>query len=89
MEKDIVQILSEAVAPLIKAMVDYPDDIKVNIQKSEFKTVFLYVTGRKIDVGKLIGRDGRHAAAIRILVSSIGSKHKFRIIVEIDSDDDH
>ena len=84
---DIVEVLRDAVEPLIKAMVDYPEKIKVNIQKSEFKTIFIYIVGRKIDVGKLIGRDGRHATAIRVLVSSIGSKHKYRIIVEIDSDE--
>jgi len=87
--EDIVEVLRDAVEPLIKAMVDHPDEITVNIQKSEFKTIFIYIVGRKIDVGKLIGRDGRHAAAIRILVSSIGSKHKYRIIVEIDSDGNH
>ncbi len=82
---DIVEVLRDAVEPLIKAMVDHPEKIKVNIQKSEHKTIFIYIVGKTVDVGKLIGRDGRHAAAIRILVSSIGSKHKYRIIVEIDS----
>lgn len=85
---DIVKILKEAFEPLICHMVDFPEDVNINIQKSEYNTVFVYITARKVDVGKIIGREGRHAGPIRILVSSIGSKFKFRTIVEINPNED-
>lgn len=83
MDADIKEVLTDALRPLIAAMVDYPEEVEIKIQKSEYQTVFVYITARKGDVGKVIGREGRHANAIRILVSAIGSKHKYRVIVEI------
>ena len=80
---DIKDVLINALRPLIEAMVDCPEEVKINVQKSEYQTVFVYITAKKGDVGKIIGREGRHAGAVRILVSAIGSKHKFRTIVEI------
>ena len=84
MEVDIVEVLTSALRPLVEAMVDFPEDVKITIQKSEYNTVFVYITARKGDVGKVIGREGRHASAVRVLVSAIGSKFKFRTIVEIN-----
>jgi predicted RNA-binding protein YlqC (UPF0109 family) len=87
-EIDIQKVLTDALRPLVEAMVDHPEEVKIKIEKSQYNTVFVYMTARRGDVGKVIGREGRHASAIRVLVSAIGSKFKFRTIVEINPEDD-
>ena len=87
MENDIVEILTAAIKPLIEAMVNCPEKVKIQIQKSEYNTVFVYITADKPDVGKIIGKQGRHADSIRLLTSAVSAKHKYKAIVEINPSD--
>jgi len=84
---DLADIVKASIEPIIRAMVDEPDRIKIRIQKSDMNTVFIYITTKKSDVGKIIGKQGRHAAALRVLTSAIGSKHNSRAIVEINAEE--
>ena len=66
----------------IKELVDMPELASVRINQGERTTVFLIRTAR-LDVGKIIGRQGRIADAIRLLLNSIAMKYGIRCIMEI------
>ncbi|MCL4558144.1 MAG: KH domain-containing protein [Deltaproteobacteria bacterium] len=68
--------MKELLERIAKAMVDSPDDVKVNEIEGEH-TVVLELSVAKSDVGKIVGREGSHARAIRtILLAASGKKGK-------------
>jgi uncharacterized protein len=73
-----VRLLIEQVA---KMLVDAPDQVSVN-QIDEDTTV-LELTVAPGDVGKVIGRQGRVARALRSLVSAAGIRAHKRFVLEI------
>ena len=88
MEKSIEDEIVAAFLPLLKAIVDAPEAVEIKVHKSEFTTLFVYIKAPKSEIGKIIGREGRHASAFRVLLSALGSKYKYRTIVEINSPED-
>lgn len=68
---------------VVKAIVDYPDDVKINRIVDE-KGVFLTLEVHPDDMGKIIGRRGRTAEAIRTLLSVVGMKHQARVAFKIN-----
>jgi len=82
----------ELVEEIVKALVDLPDEVRcTEIQGTNSCVIELRVA--KSDVGKVIGKKGVHADAIRRLVHAIGGKNRCRYVLEIledrDSDSDH
>jgi uncharacterized protein len=74
--------MMELVEYLAKALVDKPD--QVNIQQTEGEAVtILEIRVAPEDAGKVIGKDGRIANAIRTIVKAAGAKNKKRVTVEI------
>ena len=75
------------VSRLFKALVDEPEAVILEVITSEVGTVFhVYVS--KQDLGKIIGKQGRTAQAIRLLLASASTKYKQRFelsIEELDS----
>lgn len=67
---------------IAKALVDYPEDVKVAEVEGEQTTV-LELRVRSDDLGKVIGRQGRTARAIRTLLSAAGMKVHKRFVLEI------
>jgi predicted RNA-binding protein YlqC (UPF0109 family) len=74
-----VKILLEQVT---KVLVDAPDQVSVNQVEEDGETV-LELTVAESDVGKVIGRSGRTARALRALLSAAGSKAHKRYTLEI------
>jgi len=74
-----VKILIEHVT---KVLVDAPDQVSVNQVEEDGETV-LELTVAESDVGKVIGRSGRTARALRTLLSAAGSKAHKRYMLEI------
>jgi predicted RNA-binding protein YlqC (UPF0109 family) len=66
----------------IKELVDCPELVGVKIHQGDRTTVFLVRTATK-DVGKIIGKQGRIAAALRVILNSISVKYGFRCVMEI------
>lgn len=67
---------------VIVPLVDFPDQVTIqSVQSNE--TLVLKVQVANADVGKVIGKDGRIANAIRTLVRSAASREGVRISVEI------
>jgi uncharacterized protein len=74
--------LSELLAYLARHLVDDPDAVRVEEEDRDDAVVLrLYVA--KDDVGKVIGRQGRIARALRAIVRAGGARQRRRLILEI------
>ncbi|MBU4445048.1 MAG: KH domain-containing protein [Candidatus Marinimicrobia bacterium] len=68
---------------IVKKLVDNPEDVKVTQIDSE-KTVILELQVKEGDLGKVIGKKGRTAKALRILLTAAAAKQgQKRAILEI------
>ena len=74
--------LKELVTYLAKNLVDHPDAVEVGDFEEEDAIVFELRVARE-DLGKVIGRQGRTARAMRTVLSAAASKLKRRAILEI------
>lgn len=72
----------ELVEEIVKALVDHPEEVRCEqVDGTHSSVLELHVAPS--DVGKVIGKKGVHADAIRRLVHAIGGKHKKRYVLEI------
>ena len=67
---------------IAKALVDDPDSVVVN-EREEKKTTILEVHVADSDMGKVIGKQGRIAKAIRSVVKAAAAKEDKKVIVDI------
>ena len=74
--------LRAVVETVVRALVDKPDSVRVNETERRGMTV-LELTTAPNDMGKIIGRQGRTAAALRILVALTAEKHGKRAQLDI------
>lgn len=74
--------MKELVKYIAQALVDYPDQVSVNEIEGNQTTV-LELKVAKEDLGKIIGKQGRTARAIRTLLSAASAKIKKRTVLEI------
>jgi uncharacterized protein len=77
--EDVLKELLEAIA---KVFVDYPEEVQVRSIEGQEVTV-LEVQVRQEDLGKVIGRQGRMAKALRTILGAAGMKLDKRVVVEI------
>jgi uncharacterized protein len=68
---------------LVKALVDHPDAVKINRTVDEMG-VLLTLDVHADDMGKIIGRSGNTAKAIRTLLRVVGMKHDARVNLKIN-----
>ena len=68
---------------VVKSLVDNPDAVKVT-RKVDEMGVLLSVKTDKEDVGKLIGRQGNTAKALRTLLRVVGIKNRARVNLKIE-----
>lgn len=74
--------MKDLLEEIAKALVDHPDDVQVTEIEGEQTTV-LELRVRNEDLGKVIGRQGRTARAIRTLLAAAGMKVHKRFVLEI------
>ena len=74
--------MKELVEVIAKSLVDYPDEVQVT-ETEDDKSVVLELRVAQSDMGKVIGKQGRIAKAIRTVVKSAASKDDKKVIVEI------
>ena len=75
MEKELVEFIA-------KALVDDPDGVAVNMIEGE-KSTILELKVSDGDIGKVIGKQGRIAKAVRIILSAAATKTGKRVVLEI------
>jgi predicted RNA-binding protein YlqC (UPF0109 family) len=78
MEKD-----QEFLEYVVKSLVDNPDNVKVNRQVDEMG-VLMTLDIDPADMGKVIGRSGNTAKAIRTLLRVVGMKNNARVNLKIN-----
>ncbi|GGA92260.1 KH domain-containing protein [Ornithinibacillus halotolerans] len=71
-------LIESIVAPLV----DYPEDVTVTEREEETKIVY-HLTVNQSDVGKVIGKNGRIAKAIRTVVYAAKTDSKKRVYLDI------
>ena len=74
--------MKELVEVIAKALVENPDEVVVT-EKEEGKNITVELHVAPSDMGKVIGRQGRIAKAIRSVVKAASSKDNKRVDVEI------
>lgn len=74
--------MKELVEVIAKALVDCPDGVVVTETENE-KAIVLELRVAQSDMGKVIGKQGRIAKAIRSVVKAAASKEEKKVIVEI------
>ena len=75
--------MRELVELIAKALVDHPDEVVVT-QKQEGRNIRIQLHVAPSDMGKVIGKQGRIAKAIRSLVKAAASRDEIRVDVDID-----
>ena len=74
--------MKQLIQAIVESLVDRPDDIQIKEVIGEHAHV-LELTVAKEDLGKVIGKGGAHASAIRTLMAAASGKEKKRYILEI------
>ncbi|MCI8582878.1 MAG: KH domain-containing protein [Dorea sp.] len=74
--------MRELVEVIAKALVDNPDEVVVT-ERQEGRTTVVEVRVSEADMGKVIGKQGRIAKAIRSVVKAAAAKEDKKVIVDI------
>jgi len=74
-ERDLVEYI-------VKSLVDEPDAVEIKVIEGE-KSTILELKVAEADIGKVIGKNGRIARAIRTILSACASAQSKRVILEI------
>lgn len=74
--------MKELISYIAQSLVDNPDDVYVSEVEGNQTTV-LELKVAKEDLGKVIGKQGRTAQAMRTILSAVSSKEKKRTVLEI------
>jgi len=74
--------MKELIEYIAKALVDNPDEVKVTEVEGEVTSV-IELRVAKADLGKVIGKEGRTARAMRTLLTASSTKLKKRAVLEI------
>ncbi|MEJ2193353.1 MAG: KH domain-containing protein [Ignavibacteriaceae bacterium] len=75
--------MKEFIEYIAKHLVDNPDAVVVEERTSEENKVVLALRVQSDDVGKVIGKQGKTAQAMRTLLTAIAAKEGHRAILEI------
>ena len=75
----------EFIEYLVQAVVDKPDEVKIDQEEREGKTTFVVHVAQD-DLGKALGKHGRIANAMRVIVKASAMKEKKRVYLEVAGD---
>jgi predicted RNA-binding protein YlqC (UPF0109 family) len=76
--------MKEFVEFIAKQLVDNPDGVVVEEKLAEEKKIVLSLKVEANDIGKVIGKQGKTAQAIRTLLTAISAKEGKRAVLEIE-----
>ena len=75
--------MKELIETIARALVDEPESVVVT-EVSGSHTLILELKVAKADIGKVIGKKGRTANALRTIVSAVSAKKKIHTVLEIE-----
>ena len=74
--------MKETLETIIKSLTEFPEQVSINEIDGE-KSVVFEVKVAETDMGKVIGREGKIAAAIRTVMKALASKEQKRVSVDV------
>ena len=74
--------MKDLVQKMVEALVDNPEQVKVTVVEGQ-NTSVIEIEVAKDDIGKIIGKRGNTANAIRTLLNAISGKERKRVTLEI------
>jgi uncharacterized protein len=74
--------MKQLIETIVKPLVDFPEDVRVHVVEEEQRITY-QLSVNKTDMGKVIGKQGRVAKAIRTVVYAAGSSQQKKIFLEI------
>jgi predicted RNA-binding protein YlqC (UPF0109 family) len=77
--------MEQLIRVIARALVDHPEDVQIQV-KEEARGLVYELSVHSNDVGKVIGKQGRIAKALRTVVTSAAVKERKRVIVDIISE---
>jgi uncharacterized protein len=75
----------ETMTQLVKLMVDKPEDVSVEAV-SQPNGILLKLSVSSFDVGKIVGKEGRTARSLRVILSAMSKTAKQNITLDIAAD---
>ena len=73
--------MKETLETIIKSLVEFPEQVSITEASAE-KSVIFEVKVADTDMGKVIGREGKIAAAIRTVMKALADKEQKKVSVE-------
>jgi hypothetical protein len=77
--------MKDFVEYLVKKLVDRPNEVSITEVKGE-KTIVLELRVGEGELGKVIGKGGRIAQAIRVLLGAVSARSSMKVVLEILED---
>ena len=74
--------MKELIEHIVQALVDHPEQVEISEVAGSKVSVFELKVAKE-DIGKIIGKQGRTAQAIRTILNAASAKEKKRTIMEI------
>jgi hypothetical protein len=74
--------VKEFVEFIARHLVDHPEEVSIEIEEKEGKQIFKLKVADS-DVGKIIGKSGRTASALRTLLRAVAAKEGKRAVLDI------
>ncbi|MGI5839121.1 MAG: KH domain-containing protein [bacterium] len=74
--------MQDLVEYIAKALVDHPEDVQINCEEDS-RAILLRLQVAPDDMGKIIGKSGRIAKAMRTVVNAAATRTGKRVTVEI------
>lgn len=74
--------MKEFVEKIVRSLVEHPDQVQVTEVEAE-KTVVLELRVAPDDIGKVIGKHGQNAKALRTLLTAVSARRGKRAVLEI------
>lgn len=75
--------MKEFIEFIAKSLVDHPESVEVEEKITEENKYLFSLRVHSEDIGKVIGKQGKNAQAMRTLLNAIGSKERKRAVLEI------
>lgn len=77
--------MKDLLISITKGLVDYPDQVSVDVDEPDQEGVIVYhLHVAENDMGRVIGKQGRIAKAIRVVMRAAATRNEQKISVEID-----
>ncbi len=81
-EHPLASPLQALLLEIVQCLVDVPGQVRVSATEGD-RTIILNVTAAPLDVGKVIGKHGRIADALRIILNAAAGKHGKRVLLDL------